>query len=84
MILALAVGSVEGETANSQTMLVLFVGGLVLLIGGIGGWLAVVQPHRQFDDINVPAPDEHHDDDHHDDHAIVPAEATGDTRDPAH
>lgn len=81
MILALAIGVIEAEAADNQLMLLLFVGGLVAFIAGVVGWFGVVQPHRHFDDINIPAPDEHH----HDEHAIVEHDDAGTVQEhPAH
>lgn len=71
MILAAALG-VTGS--DPETMGLLFVGGLALLIVGAVAWAGVVQPWAHFDDINVPAPDEHHGHEAHDqdETAIVP------------
>lgn len=60
MILALAVGVVQGETADANALGLLVVTGLILLIVGIAGWIGVVQPYRSFDDINVPKDTGHH------------------------
>ena len=73
MMLALAFGVVQGDSANGTVIGVTFVGGLALLVFGIGGWLATVQPFKHFDDINVPQYTGHHEE-HHEDHAIVPHE----------
>ncbi|HEX2905864.1 MAG TPA: hypothetical protein VHO69_03335 [Phototrophicaceae bacterium] len=56
-IIALADGVIQG---NSDFTGLLLVAGLLLFILGVGGWFGLVQPYRHFDDINVPAPDEHH------------------------
>ena len=80
MILALAFGVVQGVAANGSVIGLTFVGGLALLIFGIAGWLAVVQPFNHFDDINVPQYTGHaadaHAAPHTDDHAIIPHEET--------
>ncbi|NDJ59907.1 MAG: hypothetical protein GYB67_02210 [Chloroflexi bacterium] len=86
MILALAFGVVGGADADMTLIAILFFLGLALLIGGIAGWLFVVQPFANFDDINQPQDAEPHDDhgahdadhdDAHDDHAATPTAAHG-------
>jgi len=82
MILALGFGVVQGAAANSTAVGLTFAAGLGLLIIGVGGWLATVQPFNHFDDINVPQYTGHHDtshdahaaapDTHHEDSAIIP------------
>ncbi|MBC7869767.1 MAG: hypothetical protein H7Y09_02920 [Chitinophagaceae bacterium] len=76
MIVALGIG-VIGANAASSTIGLLFVGGLALFVVGAIAWGGVVQPWTHFDDINVPAVDEHHghDEDAHDKTAIVVYEA---------
>ncbi len=64
MILALAFGVVQGDAANGSVIGLTFVGGLLLLGFGIGGWLAVVKPFDHFDDINVPQYTGHHEEHH--------------------
>ncbi len=64
MILALAFGVIQGDAANSTVTGLTFVGGLALLLIGIAGWLAVVQPFEHFDDINVPQYTGHHEEHH--------------------
>lgn len=59
-ILALAVGVVQGAAADSNALGLLVVGGLILFIVGVAGWIGVVQPYRNFDDINVPKDTGHH------------------------
>jgi hypothetical protein len=73
MMLALAFGVVQGDAANGSIIGLTFVGGLVLFLLGIGGWLAVVQPFKNFDDINQPQYTGHHDE-HHEETAIIPHE----------
>jgi hypothetical protein len=70
MVIALGIGAVQGDAANLPTVNVTFAAGLVMLIAGIIGWFAVVQPQRHFDNINVPAEDDHHSGDA-EEHAIV-------------
>lgn len=60
MIVALGVGVIGGSTADSNSIGLLFVAGLILFILGAGAWFGVVQPQKSFDDINQPAEDEHH------------------------
>jgi hypothetical protein len=72
MILALGFGVVQGEGANSTVIGLTFAGGLGLLIIGIVGWLATVQPFRNFDDINVPTYTGHSDTHVHRDTHTVP------------
>ena len=60
MILALAVGVIQGETADANALGLVIAGGLILLIVGVGGWVGVVQPYRNFDDINQPKDTGHH------------------------
>lgn len=80
MILALAFGVVQGEAADGTIIGLTFAAGLALLIVGIGGWVAVVQPFEHFDDINVPQYTGHHDAHHElpsgeeEEHAIIPHE----------
>lgn len=71
MIIALALGVINGTEANANGIGLLFAVGLVILIGGIGGWLGAVRPFQNFDDINQPAEDDHHASESHDEHAIV-------------
>lgn len=80
MIIAAGFGVLQAD-ANTSVIAVTFVGGLLLLIFGIVGWLVVAKPFAHFDDINVPQytghHDEHHDahgDEHHDELAIIPHE----------
>lgn len=71
MVLALAIGVVQGSAADSNTIGLLFVGGIAFFLVGAAGWYGLSQPTHHFDDINVPMDDGHHG---HDEHAIVPAE----------
>lgn len=80
MILALGFGVVQSD-ANSTVIGITFAGGLLLLITGIGGWLAVTKPFAHFDDINLPKYTGHHDEHHadayeeaHETQAIIPHE----------
>ena len=64
MMLALGIGVVQGSAADSTVVGLTFAGGLGLLLIGIVGWLAPVQPFKSFDDINVPKYTGHHDEHH--------------------
>jgi hypothetical protein len=54
MISALAVGVVQGASADSRVIGFTLVTGFTLLILGFVGWLVIVRPFDYFDDINVP------------------------------
>jgi len=54
MMLALGSGVVQGDAANGQAIGMAFAAGLALFLCGFIGWLAVVQPFKHFDDINIP------------------------------
>jgi ABC-type nickel/cobalt efflux system permease component RcnA len=70
MIVALAVGVIGGEGADSSAISLTFLLGVGLLILGIGGWMAVTRPFEHFDDIDQPADGGHgHAHAAHDDHA---------------
>ena len=80
MITALALGVIQGAAADANALGLLLVAGLIVFIVGLAGWVAVVQPYRNFDDINVPkdtghhhahAADESHADDEHGHAAVV-------------
>jgi len=60
MMVALGFGVVQGEAANSTAIGLTFVTGLALLVMGFFGWFGVVQPHKHFDDINMPMEADHH------------------------
>ena len=77
LIIALAFGVVQGTSANSTVVGLTFAAGLALLALGVGGWLVVVQPFRNFDDINIPQYTGHHEEHHaepSDATAIIPHE----------
>ncbi len=63
MIIALGIGVIGGNTEaaaeQSSLITVLFAGGLMFFITGGVAWVAVVQPFRNFDDINIPEADDH-------------------------
>lgn len=54
MSIALGIGVITGENTAMGTFNFLFFGGLFLLIGASIGWFGISQPHKHFDDINVP------------------------------
>ena len=83
MIIALAVGVVQGDAANNSAIGLTFIIGLAALITGAAAWTFVVQPYKHFDDINQPLEDDHghghahdaaHDEPHDADHPIAPAQ----------
>jgi hypothetical protein len=76
MVIALSIGAIEGANADTSAVGLLFAGGLAVLIVGIVGWFAVVQPHKHFDDIEVPMYGGHHHEEHH--------EATAEDHDSEH
>lgn len=76
MILAGGIGVTQASDADPALVTILFAAGLLALVGGAVAWFAVVQPHRHFDDIDIPLDTHGHGHDEHaaDDHsAIVPA-----------
>lgn len=76
IVLALSIGVVQGNAADGNAIGLTFAIGVGLFVFGAGGWYALTQPQRHFDDINVPLDDGHgHGHDAHaDEHAIVPAD----------
>ncbi|PJF28214.1 MAG: hypothetical protein CUN53_01165 [Phototrophicales bacterium] len=76
MIVALGIGVVQGESGNTGAVGLLFLGGLVLLIIGVGAWIAVTRPFAHFDDITQPKDTGHGhgSDDHHEPEALVEGE----------
>jgi hypothetical protein len=54
MMIALAIGVIDGPNADSRAIGLLFLAGFFVFIVGAVGWFAVAQPHKHFDDINVP------------------------------
>lgn len=63
MVFAAGVG-VVWENADSGLIGLFVMIGAGLLISGIGGWIIVVRPHENFDDITVPMYHGHHHDEH--------------------
>ncbi len=72
IVVALGLGVIIPNADNNFVGLAVLTG-LVILISGIGGWLAVVQPFTHFDDINIPAEDDHHHESHSEDQAETAA-----------
>lgn len=68
MIFAGAIGVVQGETADANLLGLMFAGGVAFLLLGTIGWFGLTQPHKHFDDINVPMDTGHHGHDAHADH----------------
>jgi hypothetical protein len=60
MTLVLGTGVIQGKEADGSTLGLLFAVGLALFVSGLIGWLAVAQPYKHFDDINVPKDTGHH------------------------
>jgi ABC-type nickel/cobalt efflux system permease component RcnA len=54
MIVALGMGVVQGENSDTGAVSLLFLGGLLLLVIGVGAWVAVTRPFAHFDDITQP------------------------------
>jgi hypothetical protein len=75
IVLALSIGVVQGNAADGNAIGLTFAIGVGLFVFGAGGWYALTQPQRHFDDINVPLDDGHHGHEaHSEEHAIVPAD----------
>ena len=60
MAVALALGAVQAVNADSSVIGLTFAFGLALFVLGLAGWFGIVQPHKHFDDINVPQDTGHH------------------------
>lgn len=60
IIIALGVGAVEGASADSNAIGLMFAAGLILFLLGAISWYSVLQPQKYFDDINVPLEAEPH------------------------
>ncbi len=72
MMIALGIGVIQGTAADGNAIGLFFAGGLVLFILGAGGWFAVVQPQKHFDDISQPMDTGHHAEAHHDEPMALP------------
>lgn len=68
IIVGLIIGVVD-PAGNSSAIGLLVLTGFACLLGAILGWIAVGQPHKHFDDINVPQYHGDHHEAHHDDHS---------------
>jgi hypothetical protein len=68
IVVAFVIG-VADPTANSAAVGLLVLSGIACLLGAIFAWIFVVQPHKHFDDINVPQYTGHHHEEAHDDSA---------------
>lgn len=71
MMCGAALGVIQGEQADNNTIGLIVLAGALMFISGVGVWLAYVRPWETFDDINQPKYHGHHD---HGDHAIVPTD----------
>jgi len=73
MMVALGIGVVNADAAAGGLVGTLFIAGVLLLVAGIGAWIAYTRPFDHFDDINVAnyTGHAHHDEPAHDE----PAEA---------
>lgn len=60
MTVALAIGVINGNSADENTIRLVFTGGAALFVVGLIAWGAVVRPWENFDDINVPQYHGHH------------------------
>lgn len=78
MMVSLSVGVIQGAGADSRAIGLGFALGLALLITGVAGWIAVVRPFTNFDDINIPKDIPHHEE-HSEDagHAAHDSHGTG-------
>ena len=65
MVFAAGYGVVM-DNADSSIIGLFTLAGAGLLAAGIGGWVIVVRPHENIDDITVPKYHGHHHDDHDD------------------
>ncbi|MFN8376128.1 MAG: hypothetical protein U0694_25050 [Anaerolineae bacterium] len=50
MVVALGVGTIQGAEADANAIGLFFAAGLGLLVTGIVGWFAVLQPQKHFDE----------------------------------
>lgn len=60
MMVAAAVGVVEGATADNQSLSLYFGLGCLMLVSACGAWFAIVRPDKNFDDINQALEEEAH------------------------
>jgi ABC-type nickel/cobalt efflux system permease component RcnA len=64
MAVALSLGVIRGESADTNIIRMIFTGGATLFVVGFIAWLSVVRPWENFDDINQPKYHGHHHDEH--------------------
>lgn len=60
MILGASIGVIGGANADSSLVGLFVLSGFLMLVAGIGSWLATVRPWEHFDDINQPLYHGHH------------------------
>lgn len=63
IVIALGIGVIRGDTVDSaltNLLGLMVVAGFMALAGAIIAWIAVVQPHKHFDNINEPLEEEAH------------------------
>ncbi len=75
VLTALAIGVIQGSTADTNLISLIFAGGVAFFLIGAAGWFGLTQPQKHFDDINIPMDTGHHGHDHAESHdtAIVPS-----------
>lgn len=75
MIVAAALGVIQGDAADNTLIGALFAAGTLMLLGGVFGWAGVVRPWESFDDINQPMyhGHKHHEDEHQDEDVLLAA-----------
>jgi hypothetical protein len=71
MLTALAIGVMQGSTADSNLIGLMFAGGVAFFLIGAAGWFGLTQPQKHFDDINVPMDTGHHGHDHGEPHDMA-------------
>lgn len=65
IVVVLAIGVVNPNASGGAVGMGVLVG-FALIATSVGAWVIIEQPHKDFDDINVPQYHGHH---HEDDHA---------------
>ena len=65
MIIGSSIGVIGGEDADTTLVGLFILSGFLMLVAGIGAWLAMVRPWEHFDDINQPLYHGHHHEEHH-------------------
>ena len=81
MMLAGAIGVIQGEEANSTVLAVMFASGIAALVTAGAGWAGVTRPWENFQSVTEGYYDKMedvgghgHDDDHHDDEPPIEQE----------